>query len=70
MDPPAGDSAAGDLVASDSVADKPAVRAQRGEPVLPAVTADESAVGWGDWREERDDDERFLREVPPHHGTY
>jgi hypothetical protein len=43
----------------------------RSEPVLPSVSADESGVGWGDWREEEgDDDERFLREVPPHHGTY
>jgi hypothetical protein len=42
----------------------------RSEPVLPSVSADESGVGWGDWREEGDDDERFLREVPPHHGTY
>ena len=40
------------------------------EPLLPALTADESGIGWGDWREERDDDERLLREVPPHHGTY
>jgi hypothetical protein len=34
------------------------------------VTSDETDVGWGDWRAEHDDDERFLREVPPHHGTY
>ena len=38
-------------------------------PLLPGVTSDETGVGWGDWREEQDDDERFLREVPPHHGT-
>lgn len=38
-------------------------------PLLPSVTSDETGVGWGDWREEQDDDERFLREVPPHHGT-
>jgi hypothetical protein len=38
--------------------------------VLPALTSDESDAGWGDWREEQDDDERLIREVPPHHGTY
>jgi hypothetical protein len=38
--------------------------------VLPSGTSDESGVGWGDWREEQDDDDRFLRDVPPHHGTY
>jgi hypothetical protein len=37
-------------------------------PLLPDVTADERDVGWGD-PYERDDDERYLREVPPHHGT-
>ena len=36
-------------------------------PLLPDVTADERDVGWGD-PYERDDDERYLREVPPHHG--
>jgi hypothetical protein len=39
-------------------------------PVLPDVSSDEDGVGWGDWREEREDDERFIREIPPHHGTY
>jgi hypothetical protein len=34
--------------------------------VLPAVTTDESGHGWGE-RLEDDDDERFLRELPPHH---
>ena len=37
-------------------------------PVLPDVTSDEQDVGWGD-RPEPDDDERLLREVPPHHGS-
>ncbi|HEY6744623.1 MAG TPA: hypothetical protein VI357_02790 [Mycobacteriales bacterium] len=36
-------------------------------PVLPDVTSDEQDVGWGD-RPDPDDDERLLREVPPHHG--
>ena len=39
-----------------------------GGPVLPDVTSDERDVGWGDAREP-DDDERYLREVPPHHGS-
>jgi hypothetical protein len=37
-------------------------------PLLPDVTADEQDPGWGD-PYERDDDEHYLREVPPHHGT-
>ncbi len=36
-------------------------------PVLPDVSSDERDVGWGDWPESGDD-ERYLREVPPHHG--
>ena len=38
------------------------------EPVLPSVTGDERDVGWGE-APEPDDDERLLREVPPHHGS-
>jgi hypothetical protein len=34
--------------------------------LLPDVTLDESAVGWGD--DDGDPDERLTREVPPHHG--
>lgn len=36
-------------------------------PLLPDVTTDERDVGWGD-PFEQDDDEHYLREVPPHHG--
>ena len=36
-------------------------------PVLPTVTEDERDIGWGG-SPEPDDDERLLREVPPHHG--
>ncbi len=38
------------------------------EAVLPEQTRDDIDRGWGegDWRERRDDDERFLRERPPH----
>ena len=35
---------------------------------LPDVTDDEQDVGWGE-APEPDDDERLLREVPPHHGS-
>jgi hypothetical protein len=35
--------------------------------LLPDVTADERDIGWGD-PVEQDDDEHYLREVPPHHG--
>ena len=45
------------------------------EPVLPDTTSDERGVGWGDERGSGTDDagdpddlERFLRDVPPHHG--
>ncbi len=44
-----------------------AVRPDDGEPVLPDTTRDERDLGWGD-PPERNDDERLLREVPPHHG--
>jgi hypothetical protein len=43
-------------------------RRPSGEPILPDVTDDERDVGWGD-APEPDDDERLLREVPPHHGS-
>jgi hypothetical protein len=36
--------------------------------ILPDVTDDERDVGWGE-AAEPDDDERLLREVPPHHGS-
>ena len=35
--------------------------------LLPDTTGDERDIGWGDLPEP-DDDERLLREVPPHHG--
>jgi hypothetical protein len=41
------------------------------EPLLPDTTSDEREVGWGDdagdGDHERDDDERFNAERPPHH---
>jgi hypothetical protein len=47
------------------------------EPLLPDTTSDESDRGWGadlggtaagPGPDDPDDLERFLREVPPHHG--
>jgi hypothetical protein len=41
------------------------------DPVLPDVTGDEQDVGWGDEprsSSDPDDLDRFLRDVPPHHG--
>lgn len=35
------------------------------EPVLPDQTSDDDPRKWGD---DHDDDERILREIPPHHG--
>jgi len=50
-------------------AQPPAVRKPGPEPVLlPDVTADERDIGWGELPEPMDDD-RYLREVPPHHGS-
>jgi hypothetical protein len=39
------------------------------EPLLPDQTSDDDPRGWGE-NDPRgdDDDERILREVPPHHG--
>jgi hypothetical protein len=36
------------------------------EPVLPEQTRDDDPRGWGETGSDRDD-ERILREVPPHH---
>lgn len=35
-------------------------------PVLPNRSKSDTDAAWGDARRDRDDDERFLREVPPH----
>ncbi|MFC0627873.1 hypothetical protein [Kribbella deserti] len=37
------------------------------EPVLPDQTRDDDPRSWGESSPE-DDDERFLRDVPPHHN--
>jgi hypothetical protein len=37
------------------------------EPLLPEQTRDDDPRGWGENSSDRDDDERILREVPPHH---
>jgi hypothetical protein len=38
------------------------------EKLLPERTLDESPEGWGERPDESDDEERYLRERPPHHG--
>lgn len=48
--------------------DTPGPGGRPDDPLLPDVTTDERDVGWGD-PYESDDDERFLRDVPPHHGN-
>ena len=38
--------------------------------LLPNMTSDERDTGWGERPDpDDDDDERCLREVPPHHGS-
>ena len=49
----------------------PAARPGRGEddvPVVPDRAEDDTDAGWGDGDDfpDRDDDDRFLRERPPH----
>ena len=34
-------------------------------PLLPTQSSEDTDVGWGEYRE-RDDDDRFLRDRPPH----
>jgi hypothetical protein len=39
------------------------------EPLLPDQTRDDDPRSWGERDSQTDDDdERILREVPPHHG--
>lgn len=41
----------------------------RDDDLLPEQTEDDRDEGWGEaGAGSRDDDERILREVPPHHG--
>jgi hypothetical protein len=47
----------------------PAATPPAPEPaLLPDITTDERDVGWGDLPEPADDD-HYLRDVPPHHGS-
>lgn len=38
------------------------------EPVLPEQTRDDDPRSWGEKDSTSEDDERILREVPPHHN--
>jgi hypothetical protein len=40
----------------------------RDEPVLPTQSTEDTDVGWGE-PPEQDDDERLVRERPPHWGS-
>lgn len=56
----------------DSMSDReqppPSDRNDR-QPVLPRLTRDETGEAWGERRDEDGgEDERYLRERPPHHG--
>jgi hypothetical protein len=59
-----------DDIRVDGPAEPPPTAGRRPDdrPLLPDLTADERDGGWGD-PHEPDDDERYLREVPPHHGS-
>ncbi|MQY02441.1 hypothetical protein [Actinomadura macrotermitis] len=47
--------------------DRPVDLGEDGLEVLPDQTADDTDVGWGEWRGTADDDDaRFLEERPPH----
>ena len=38
----------------------------RDEEVLPDQTSDDTDRGWGEHPDDEDDDERLIREKPPH----
>ena len=38
-------------------------------PILPAQSREDTDVGWGDHGERDDDDDRLLRDRPPHWGN-
>ncbi|MBA3418765.1 MAG: hypothetical protein ACR2KO_13130 [Geodermatophilaceae bacterium] len=53
---------------SDREQPQPSDRNDR-QPVLPRLTRDETGEAWGERRDEDGgEDERYLRERPPHHG--
>lgn len=52
----------------DTASDRSAEGGRPESAVLPDVTTDECDIGWGEVPEPSDDD-RYLREVPPHHGS-
>ncbi|CAN5676621.1 hypothetical protein BH18ACT7_BH18ACT7_01490 [soil metagenome] len=58
-----GDPRRGRRVSTDQSAD----RVRDEPPVLPSTPRDESAEGWSERADTESDDERFLRERPPHH---
>lgn len=43
-----------------------AMNPEDASPLLPDLTSDERAEGWGDWREDEGNDRRLREDVPPH----
>lgn len=44
------------------------IPAKPSAPLLPAQSREDTDVGWGDYAD-RDDDDRLLRDRPPHWGN-
>jgi hypothetical protein len=74
---PAADSAAADSAPAEqsAVTDSPESAAPPPSPaitpptrILPAQSREDTDVGWGDYAE-RDDNDRLLRDRPPHWGN-
>ena len=74
---PAADSAAADSAVAEqsAVTDSPESAAPPPSPaitpptrILPAQSREDTDVGWGDYAE-RDDNDRLLRDRPPHWGN-
>ena len=68
--PPPGDGAAEQADPTQEVArptSGPSETVREATPVLPVRSADDADVGWGEGPDpDHGDDERFLREKPPH----
>jgi hypothetical protein len=54
-----------DDIGSRDGADGPVLPHEPGVPVMPVQSSEDTDVGWGDYAEP-DDDDRFIRDRPPH----
>jgi hypothetical protein len=59
------DDARADADADDTPATPTPPARPASAPLLPAQSREDTDVGWGEYRE-RDDDDRLLRDLPPH----